>query len=225
MLGSDLRSTKAGAQTPATLALAPIDPAGIDRRSTKAGAQTPATLGEIHEGRVDHQRSTKAGAQTPATPGVGVAAFIVGSGRSTKAGAQTPATPASWCRSSRPPRPTLNKGRSTNSGDTRRRWRGYPRPTIALNKGRSTNSGDTRGSAPSKTRLTYIAQQRPEHKLRRHVRVALPGTYEITVAQQRPEHKLRRHDPAARLAMQFVHQRSTKAGAQTPATPLYSEFE
>ena len=135
---------------------------------------------------------------------------------------------------------SLNKGRSTNSGDTcpcPRSARRGPRP---LNKGRSTNSGDTRrppvlsrkgiGNAQQRPehklrrhndaaatlgRLVH-AQQRPEHKLRRHLR-GVAYSYVKLRAQQRPEHKLRRHATIiSRCSRRFS--RSTKAGAQTPAT-------
>ena len=38
-------------------------------RSTKAGAETPATLADNHMWSLLWERSTKAGAETPATPG------------------------------------------------------------------------------------------------------------------------------------------------------------
>ena len=112
------RSTKAGAETPATRESNPRctrggsalnegrgrdpgdtrtakRPLGSVGRSTKAGAETPAThdVGQLTE-RVLPLRSTKAGAETPAT------LFLQGSlerpgiahRRSTKAGAETPAT-------------------------------------------------------------------------------------------------------------------------------------
>ena len=63
---------------------------------------------------------------------------------------------------------------------------------ITLNKGRSTNSGDTHGELAELKPSSDDAQQRPEHKLRRHTARKCDST----------------------LAMS----RSTKAGAQTPAT-------
>ena len=86
-------------------------------RSTKAGASTPATPDRWPAGERAHPRSTKAGASTPATPRVIFTAAVVGARaqrrperqprlhaavsletepvvteRSTKAGASTPAT-------------------------------------------------------------------------------------------------------------------------------------
>ena len=116
------RSTKAGAETPATHHLLDVM-VTLDHRSTKAGAETPATLGCHRNRRVALPRSTKAGAETPATPhtvatssirlisaqrrpgprprrhprpGTVAARLHI---RSTKAGAETPATPGgSRCR-------------------------------------------------------------------------------------------------------------------------------
>ena len=87
------RSTKAGAETPATRCPRPDVVLEVNRRSTKAGAETPATppargapnrrRSSLNEGRgrdpgdtgrmtpeltIQTRRSTKAGAETPATP-------------------------------------------------------------------------------------------------------------------------------------------------------------
>ncbi len=85
-------------------------------------------------------RSTKAGVQTPATH------FQTGCAsrkpdRSTKAGAQTPATRMSRCSAA-------------------------PAPG-SLNKGRSTNPGNTALTLASDEDVPH-AQQRPEHKPRQH---------------------------------------------------------
>ena len=187
----DHRSTKAGAQTPATDQFRAFGRAHVPGRSTKAGAQTPATVCTVpgplrwahalNEGRsansgdsfvcplhdiVPCQRSTKAGAQTPAT---GRHAFTEQTGvvkRSTKAGAQTPATAA------------------------------------------------VSGRQPSMVRT---AQRRPERKLRRQSRACGRLTYCVRSAQRRPERKLRRQDRDMGIST-LVKLRSTKAGAQTPAT-------
>ena len=186
------RSTKAGIETPATLALRPHSGDG-SIRSTKAGAETPArrnSLGRIAVGIPD--RSTKAGVDTPATPADALAVFFNNGVRSTKAGVETPATlgwlglwrDASVFAQRRPeqklrlhaatvgppgPRPwPLNEGRSRNSGYTPCGAAGLWRTGLPLNEGRSRNSGYTR-----------------------------------RVAQR----------------LQRRRGRSTKAGAETPATP------
>ncbi len=109
------RSTKAGAETPATHDEGAGHPS-LDTRSTKAGAETPATRGgtertrlspcSLNEGRGGNpgdtpsahphhagrrDRSTKAGAETPATPAPPIDTPHLPP-RSTKAGAETPAT-------------------------------------------------------------------------------------------------------------------------------------
>ncbi len=85
------RSTKAGAETPATRPRVVGGRRG-PHRSTKAGAETPATQRKVLVLRPSHGRSTKAGAETPATHQLAgrVADDLA---RSTKAGAETPATP------------------------------------------------------------------------------------------------------------------------------------
>ena len=118
------RSTKAGAETPATQDVRRIRRAG-PQRSTKAGAETPATLrnvgverqpvrASLNEGRgrdpgdtrqAGPGRSTKAGAETATR-----LAEIPETVRSTKAGAETPATPP------RPDRSAMSLGRSTKAG-------------------------------------------------------------------------------------------------------------
>ena len=112
-----VRSTKAGASTPATLALK-LELRNVRARSTKAGASTPATPTDCATcGRRRVGRSTKAGASTPATRLSLGYALVRLPHRSTKAGALTPATPCStgqWPCSWG----SLNEGRSVNPGDT-----------------------------------------------------------------------------------------------------------
>ena len=84
----------------------------------------------------------------------------------------------------------LNNGRSRNSGDTRALDLSHVvSPT--LNKGRSRNSGDT-FTVSDEWRWLNNAQQRPEPKLRRHAHTDDGNTGSLP--------------------------RSTKAGAETPAT-------
>ena len=158
--------------------------------------------------------------------------------RSTKAGVQTPATPSSLRRHS-PAGTSLNKGRSTNPGNT------------------------TRSAVPCSNLSN--AQQRPEYKPRQHIKrlnptqtatgrstkagVQTPATLlcacrclcalstlnkgrstnpgntcenvikplSAAFAQQRPEYKPRQHT-AFDGVISDSKDRSTKAGVQTPAT-------
>ena len=160
-----LRSTKAGAETPATpgkSASRAFKPPFA--RSTKAGAETPATPvddqlhrqpwrsnaqrrpgprprrheNHPHQTALAVARSTKAGAETPATHGRGI--DDVGEAtppRSTKAGAETPATlPVCPLDTSLRMRP-LNEGRGRDPGDT-----GHDLRTVPLRQGeRSTKAG------------------------------------------------------------------------------------
>ena len=92
----------------------------IDRvilRSTKAGASTPATRPVGAQLDFGLQRSTKAGASTPATRWTGLRSGW-GARRSTKAGASTPATRDVQRRPRRGCRSSLNEGRSVNPGYT-----------------------------------------------------------------------------------------------------------
>ena len=159
-----VRSTKAGASTPATL-VAYIDRAGGHIRSTKAGASTPATpidagatlaltipaqrrperqprLHFLHPGHEpsDEVRSTKAGASTPATPSAEVLAA-----RGIDAQRRPERQPRLHVFPRRAVASTLE--RSTKAGastpathEMRSRARGAPR---ALNEGRSVNPGYT----------------------------------------------------------------------------------
>ena len=214
--GSLDRSTKAGASTPATQVRALVNPDAEDHRSTKAGASTPATRHKtlvIFDG-IDAQRrpgpqprrhacgpgvvaailqhrSTKAGASTPATPVEEVGGGLVVVARSTKAGASTPATPGAsrWRRSGST---SLNEGRGLNPGDT-----------IAV--------GDV--FCPM-----FVAQRRPGPQPRRHSTSLRSGRSTSTPLNEgrglNPGDTDRIH-PVGELAQE----RSTKAGASTPATP------
>ena len=164
-----LRSTKAGALTPATRSTAGGRFASSRPRSTKAGALTPATRGKGKEVDVVDRRSTKAGALTPATLLAALLRLLI-PGRSTKAGALTPATLlAALLR-------LLIPGRSTKAGAlTPATPRRSGRSTCAITHPRSLNEG--RGSHPGDTR---------------------PGKTGRWTGRK--------------------HDRSTKAGALTPAT-------
>ena len=112
-------------------------------RSTKAGAQTPATVLSHCANGIGFQRSTKAGAQTPATDTaaeIGTAKWIIAQRRPERKlrrqqqGAYAPG----------PRRAPLNEGRSANSGDSMNRFRVKRIERKPLNEGRSANSGDRR---------------------------------------------------------------------------------
>ena len=160
-------------------------------RSTKAGARTPATLLPPAVEPEDERRSTKAGARTPATQ----------AGRRERGRRTCPLNegrgthPGDTRGPSRPrgPSGSLNEGRGTHPGDTRRRRSGPCRYRRSLNEGRGTHPGDTTPMVPA-CASGWRAQRRPGHAPRRHVDTG-------------PE-------SAPRL------DRSTKAGARTPATPL-----
>ena len=136
-------------------------------------------------------RSTKAGAETPATRLPELPGRDHEIMRSTKAGAETPATPLLKEERCRTARNTLNEGRGRDPGDTPHR----PRPMQfwgqTLNEGRGRDPGDT---------ITCTWH---------------PIWY--SNAQRRPGPRPRRHNvqPFKGVAL---FGRSTKAGAETPAT-------
>ena len=147
-----MRSTKAGASTPATrkcvraLCAQRRPEHQLRRHATRTSSASPSTLNEgrsINSGDTFPVRALSGplcGLRRHATRFVTLA-------RSTKAGASTPATPGPGHVLRSPVvRRALNEGRSINSGDTRassgirstfyyRQW--------TLNEGRSINSGDT----------------------------------------------------------------------------------
>ena len=238
------RSTKAGASTPATLAVLQRGEESGALRSTKAGASTPAT--HDPEGRVvaRRHRSTKAGASTPAThrawqkyaalvehaqrrperqprlhrraPNHGGAVDL----RSTKAGASTPATLFhglfSWRITA-----TLNEGRSVNPGYTGRSDRVSP-PARALNEGRSVNPGYTRRPR-EKANRSRRAQRRPERQPRLHALQRGASAWTWTWALNEGRSVNPGYTRGCGEWLWLVSERSTKAGASTPATPATSQ--
>ena len=262
----EVRSTKAGAETPATRLRIP-DPIPADvLRSTKAGAETPATLctpprlvevdvESLNEGRgrdpgdtraygADfkdlEERSTKAGAETPATRWPRSRMGASDGSRSTKAGAETPATQFAARWPERPVRP-LNEGRGRDPGDTLE----LLRAELELDLLRSTKAGaETPATLPRPDVVEggRCAQRRPGPRPRRH-----PTGHDRLVrgilAQRRPGPRPRRHpdhvtpetivqatlnegrgrDPGDTRPTYSVQDqpRSTKAGAETPATPRW----
>ena len=143
-----------------------VAPPLLGVRSTKAGARTPATRALV-AGR-ELPRSTKAGARTPATP-VQAARVALGTdrlARSTKAGARTPATlderswakPSVGCAQRRPghaPRRHRTEPSLTSSSKSAQRRPGHaPRRHVKLARDLSSAND---------------AQRRPGHAPRRHM--------------------------------------------------------
>ena len=202
-------------------------------RRHPSGTSTPPPCADpLNEGR-----SSSPG-DTPAY----VRSVIRHAVRSTKAGAQAPATPnrpAALARS----RATLNEGRSSSPGDTRLVLPHRRRVPI-----RSTKAGAqapaTRPRMFGASSGTPYAQRRPELKPRRHMPSGRPMKVGPNFAQRRPELKPRRHTagrcstPGPRWSLNEGRSpspgdtrrkdddavlralRSTKAGAQAPATLL-----
>ena len=134
----------------------------------------------------------------------------------------------------------LNEGRGANPGDTPRSPPGSPRAP-ALNEGRGANPGDTRSRAFSSF-APHTAQRRPGREPRRHTpsmnrnsvansslnegRGANPGdtvsTVPLTTVTVNRSTKAGARTPATQGALEGrrgARLRSTKAGARTPATP------
>ena len=142
-------------------------------RSTKAGAKTPATLYAFYEHHGLVVRSTKAGAKTPATPSLQETKQQT-TLRSTKAGAKTPATPRGRERTPRES-DALNEGRSQDPGDTHRRHNSHcGRKRRSTKAGAKTPATPVVYSP----RLPFCkcAQRRPEPRPRRHITQAPDGS-------------------------------------------------
>ncbi len=160
------------------------------------------------------RRSTKAGARTPATRLSG-AGRVPGLGRSTKAGARTPATP-----------PLAVKWFPDRCPAQRRPGREPRRHPVLLRANqrflaRSTKAGArtpaTLVSPELAECLSSVAQRRPGREPRRHARAAARAPKHRTTAQRRPGREPRRH-VVRRVRVGATIDRSTKAGARTPAT-------
>ena len=184
------RSTKAGAETPATRL--PELP-GRDHeimRSTKAGAETPATPVSGRSACYPrHLRSTKAGAETPATHEAHLLDIVVGHLRSTKAGAETPATRDAASRLPRFHRRSTKAGAETPA--TQSPARGTRSGTATLNEGRGRDPGDT-STTVSWLSWAVSAQRRPGPRPRRHTSWG-PRLHPCRIAQRRPGPRPRRH--------------------------------
>ena len=235
--GAVVRSTKAGARTPATPAGPGLGTAGRSR-STKAGARTPATRRRrtpaaptprtLNEGRGANPGDTWRARPIP--PPCCVAQRRPGreprrhldhartgardQDRSTKAGARTPATRA------------VRKVVLDRDGAQRRPGREPRRHPAGRSAGESRVCGAQRRPGREPRRHAAVerarprpktAQRRPGREPRRHA-PGTSGTRAVSVtAQRRPGREPRRHCLVA--CARFVRLiRSTKAGARTPAT-------
>ena len=186
--GVFLRSTKAGAFTPATGRVACRAPScnrslnegrGIHPGDRRARRGRLATVDPLNEGRGIHPGDRR----PPAVQD------LRGTGRSTKAGAFTPATGPLDRRHSRGSG-TLNEGRGIHPGD-----RPHHPEQIDPRDARSTKAGAftpaTAATRPGNPRKVNGAQRRPGHSPRRQKANSLAFA-SVTVAQRRPGHSPRR---------------------------------
>ena len=137
-------------------------------RSTKAGASTPATRGRPRR-RTDHpgHRSTKAGASTPATPSSRPQHAQKTQRAQRRPERQPRLHPQAAARSPRCAGSSLNEGRSVNPGYTRHGEN--IRRSVCR---RSTKAGASTPATPATNAATGTvrpgAQRRPERQPRRH---------------------------------------------------------
>ena len=223
-----VRSTKAGARTPAT-------PRRSGRRTSRRGALNEgrgANPGDtrcrgrprpcpapLNEGRganpgdtriVGAQmqaagRSTKAGARTPATRvrRPRQTRVLI---RSTKAGARTPATPDGV----EGPLEALLRSTKAGARTPATRWPpgSRARAGAALNEGRGANPGDTQGDCENCHHVRF-AQRRPGREPRRHDSGSTAPMLFIIAAQRRPGREPRRHvgSPSTTRPSHFAQRR------------------
>ena len=186
-------------------------------------------------------RSTKAGVETPATPG-GRRRTALRASRSTKAGVETPATHVPEKRDRAPPR--LAQRRLGSKPQRHLRCGARSRRTLrSLNEGWGRNPSDTFNNTGQNGHFK-CAQRRLGSKPQRHYRPSTSETSSMRVAQRRLGSKPQRHTngptAAARSSASLnegwgrnpsdtralnssassCRFRSTKAGVETPATPL-----
>ena len=89
---------------------------------------------------------------------------------------------------------------------------------------RSTKAGVETPATPTESRrsapIQKVAQRRPGSRPRRHL-IGLPPVFKYDLrAQRRPGSRPRRHDAVRRPGSAGMYARSTKAGVETPATPV-----
>ena len=188
----------------------------LNRRSTKAGAETPATRPIREWGRVPCGPLNEGRGRDPGDTGLTDRVAFLRDERSTKAGAETPATqpwPLTFSCAGKP----LNEGRGRDPGDTRPFWdwcagisgaqrRPGPRPR--------RHSGVSLVGRPVLARSTKAGAETPATRVIL-IRVLLKGI----CAQRRPGPRPRRHRHLYPVTAPAAL-RSTKAGAETPATLL-----
>ena len=161
------RSTKAGAETPATVPTpaTTISMVGISAQR-RPGPKPRRQAGDrVPESGLCGGRSTKAGAETPATatPFRAVLAGVTTAQRrpGPKPRRQPPLSAPCW-----PGSPPLNEGRGRNPGDSPRSPSRCSAISTPLNEGRGRNPGDRPVSTHDRSR-SRDAQRRPGPKPRR----------------------------------------------------------
>ena len=197
-------------------------------------------LAELSE--VGDLRSTKAGARTPATPAVRTYADSdfeplnegrgANPGDTTSAPVRAPSQTPAQRRPGREPRRHLELRRvladdgsvaQRRPGREPRRHSARRRPAILVGV-RSTKAGARTPATPAaRSRRCWItarAQRRPGREPRRHSTAATRSRLASRSAQRRPGREPRRHAHRGRGHV-GGQDRSTKAGARTPATHGY----
>ena len=186
---------------------------GSNRRSTKAGARTPATLGQGPSIRRPLRSAQRRPGREPRRHREPCPGGRKRRARSTKAGARTPATRGARRDCPRTARP-LNEGRGANPGDTRRAPRVSPVDTSAQRRpGREPRRHVAHALGEAQV---IAAQRRPGREPRRHQRrraEELKRVDRSTKAGARTP-----ATPTSGGRWRSRPGRSTKAGARTPAT-------
>ena len=194
-------------------------------RSTKAGASTPATPVQSHLLHLPHLLAQRRPERQPrlhdARAYEGRTVYL----RSTKAGASTPATRRAGLdmRYTAVLTTSLNEGRSVNPGYTVRVTPQIVHQHLSrpLNEGRSVNPGYTSRSAANLNAQwgSSNAQRRPERQPRLHIQLIRTGLYQVqaTLNEGRSVNPGYTGPGVGRHRSSTIN-RSTKAGASTPAT-------
>ena len=185
----------------------------LAERSTKAGASTPATLTEQSRSFLRRSSLNEGRSVNPGDTRRG-GGIRCHQPRSTKAGASTPATRVGRRHPGHPGRRSTKAGASTPATPPYRTGRVRLRQST-LNEGRSVNPGDTVGTLGSLGDPSG-AQRRPERQPRRHPRRRRDGRVRVDRST-----KAGASTPATLPCIALVAAqppRSTKAGASTPAT-------
>ena len=259
-----MRSTKAGAETPATHAVPA--PGSFPRLGTADAQRRPGPRPRRHNHlthpiwtALNEGRGRDPGATRPLNEGrgrdpgdtYGAGCSMLGNplnegrgrdpGDTSKSDKEQSALPHGSAQRRPGPRPRRHDegpaaldegiGAQRRPGPRPRRHlrphvRGAGLGSTSLNEGRGRDPGDTNlHGGGGRPRSAGIAQRRPGPRPRRHrlqvsgrdPRVDAPGARS---AQRRPGPRPRRHDAEARVQSYRDWRRSTKAGAETPATLL-----